>query len=368
MRSWKTSVFLLLMCCIFLSGAKPDDRLAAELGQNLIVGIPGKVLDKGTIRILRYIKPAGVILFRWNYGSAAQFKSLIAQLQKVSNEDTGYPYFIMIDEEPAGAMRIGLFRNILISDPTYRDPTEKNIKISDIPDWDAIEKNIKILSDTGVNVDLAPLADFPFTGEAFIKKRVPAKNVDDLKEFNSRFIVLLKKHGISATLKHFPGIGTYVADPHKKVVYSDMDNETLEESMGIFKDGIDSGAGFVMTSHGIYRKIDPEHSATFSPYIVNELLKSKLDFRGIIITDDLSGMPLGKGREDRLAEAGLEALQAGHHMVLLAHGLERAEKVFNKMLVRIERDPALQKLIRNNHQKVIDIKKKKHLFSLKKSL
>jgi beta-N-acetylhexosaminidase len=343
MRSWKISAFFLLACCISLSCGSTVPPIAMELGQNLIVGIQGTALDEGTIKLLNYIKPAGIVLFRKNYKSDLQFRSLIAHLQKISNKDTGHPYFIMIDEEPAGAMRIGLFRNIFTAGK---------------PNWDGIERNIMVLAGTGVNVDLAPIADFPFTSEAFIARRVPVKNVGDLLEFNSRFIALLKKHGISATLKHFPGMGTFVANPHHETVSVDMDGKMLEASLGIFKDGIDSGADLVMTNHGTYRNIDPEYPVTFSSHIVTGLLKKRLDFRGLVITDDLSGMPLGGSRDKKLADAGLEALKAGHHMVMFSRRLEKTKGVFDEMLAKIEADPELRKIIRKNHNKVIKFKSK----------
>lgn len=320
---------------------KKKITLREKLGQNLVVGIPGPTLDERTKEILHYIKPAGIVLYRRNYKSYSQLKDLISQLQKISNEDTGLFYFIMLDEEPDGAMRFGLLKNVF--------PLE-------IPDWKTIENDIRILADIGINVELAPVADFPFNNDAFVKRRVPVKSVEDLIAFNRTFISLLKEYRISATLKHFPGMGIFIEDPHEKIPHSNIQQEVLNKSLKIFKDGIENGADFVMTGHAVYENIDPNITATFSSKIVRDLLIHQLGFQGIIITDDLSDMPLAI-KEINLAEAGIQALKAGHHLIMYSHKLEKTKDIFDEIYRRIENDFELQSIIESNYQKIIEFKK-----------
>ena len=321
--------------------SETNESLRKKLGQNLIVGIPGPVLDEKTKEILHYIKPAGIVLYRRNYESYSQLKDLITQLQKISIEDTGFFYFIMIDEEPEGAMRVGLLKNIF--------PVG-------LPDWKKIEKDISVLADIGINVELAPVADFPFNADAFVKRRVPAKTTEDLIAFNRTFINLLKEYKISATLKHFPGMGIFIEDPHREVPRSDIQQEVLNESLNIFKDGIDHGADFVMTAHAVYENIDPHNATTFSSKIVKDLLIKQLGFQGIIVTDDLSDMPLAV-KEINLADAAIQALKAGHHLIMFSHNLEKTKKIFDEIFVKVKANPELQSLIKNNYQKITDFKK-----------
>jgi len=317
------------------------ERLRKKLGQNLIVGIPGPALDEKTKEILHYIKPAGIVLYRRNYESFSQLKNLIAQLQRISIEDTGLFYFIMLDEEPDGAMRLGLLKNIF--------PLG-------LPDWKKIEKDIEVFADIGINVELAPVADFPFNNDTFVKRRVPAQNVEDLTVFNRTFINLLKEYKISATLKHFPGMGIFIEDPHRKLPHSNIQQEVLDKSLKIFKDGIDHGADFIMTAHAVYENIDPNNTATFSSKIVKDLLIDRLGFRGIIVTDDLSDMPLAI-KEINLVDAGIQALKAGHHLIMFSHNLEKTKEIFDEIFVKVKADPELQSLIKNHYQKITDFKK-----------
>jgi beta-N-acetylhexosaminidase len=326
---------------VFKKEYDTDDELRKKLGQNLIVGIPGPVLDKKIIEILHYIRPAGIVLYNRNYKNHSQLKDLITQLQKISIEDTGFFYFIMIDEEPEGATRLDLLKNSFILG---------------LPDWIKIEKGISSLRDIGINVNLAPIADFPFNSDSFVKRRIPVKNVKDLIEFNRTFINLLKKYKISATLKHFPGMGIFIKDPHRELLYSNIEKEFLDKSLDIFRKGIKDGADFIMTNHAVYENIDPNNSATFSFKIVNDLLIKQLGFQGIVITDDLSDMPLAvKGIN--LSEAAIKALKAGHNLIMFSHKLERTKDIFDEIFEKAKIDSELQSIIENNYQKITNFKK-----------
>jgi len=311
------------------------------LGQNFVVGISGKTLDQETKKILQEIKPAGIILYYRNYETRGQLKNLIADLQEFAKTTTGLSYFIMIDEEPGGATRLDLFKNVFDSGA---------------PNWARIERDIKVMEDIGINVDLAPLADFPFNEDTFIKKRIQAHNPAALVDFNNQFIALLQKNKISATLKHFPGMGVFVDDPHKKLPYISNDQKILDESIGLFKTGIDAGSDFVMTGHGVYDDIDPNTPATLSKKIVTDILQNNLGFKGLVITDDLSDMPFIVGKKIDLAEATAEALEAGHNLVIFSHKPDKMAEIFDKLLQRVQNDPELKSVIEKNYRKVVFFK------------
>lgn len=169
------------------------------LGQSLIVGIPEPVLDQSTASLLRDIKPGGIVLYQRNFCDFSQLQKLIQSLQSLAFKTTSYPYYIMLDEEPEGALRTGLLKNIF--------PLS-------YPDWKKINEDIRLLAMTGINVELAPLADFPFLPNSFISKRIPFNNQEDMKTFNRSFIQIMKQNNIQATIKHFPGLGMFSDDPH----------------------------------------------------------------------------------------------------------------------------------------------------------
>jgi len=317
------------------------------LGQNFVVGISGKTLDEETKKFLQQIKPAGVILYYRNYQTRDQLKNLITELQEFAKDTTGYNYFIMIDEEPGGATRLNLFKNVFDFG---------------FPEWDRIERDVKEMADVGINVDLAPLADFPFNEDTFIKKRIQAYTPEALTNFNRKFIALLQENHISATLKHFPGMGVFVDDPHKKLQYVSTDQKIIDESIKLFKDGIDADVNFVMTGHAVYDDIDPDIPATFSKKITIDILRGNLGFEGLAITDDLSDMPFTIDRKINLVEATAESLKAGHNLVIFSHNPNKTLSVFEKILQRLQDDQELKSVVEQNYRNVTFFKNKHSLF------
>lgn len=315
---------------------KDSRSLKEKLGQSLIVGIPSVDLDVDSENILRDLKPAGIVLYQRNFENFDQVTRLIQKLQKISWETTKKPYFIMLDEEPNGANRMGLLKDVFpLGNPL----------------WLKIEKDIHTLSSIGINVLLAPLADFPFLPNSFIARRVPFQTTENLKAFNQTFIKVLHKNNVYATLKHFPGLGLFSDDPHHQFIQTQSDEAIIEESMMLFKDGMNSGAHFVMTSHAQYDKLDSLYPATFSRILVTDYLINQLGFSGIIMTDDLSDMPLSIDGLN-LVDAGLNAIKAGHQLIMYSHQLEKTQRIVSELLERIEKDPMLIQLVEKNDRTV----------------
>jgi beta-N-acetylhexosaminidase len=319
-----------------------DQSIEAKLGQNLVVGLPGTLLDGKAEMILRRIKPAGIVLYSRNYESHEQLKALVKHLQKIGLEETGLPFFIMIDEEPQGATRLGLLTNVFVLG---------------LPDWEKIHRNVKKLSEIGINVDLAPVVDFPYNGDAFIRRRVPFDTEENLVEFNSTFIELLRRYGILSCVKHFPGLGVFKDDPHRKIPHSNASQDIINRSMRIFQKGIFAGAGFVMTGHAVYNSID-SLPATFSSEIVRHMLLKQLQFAGLVLTDDLSDMSLNSYSGQDMTRTAVLSLKAGHHLILFSHNLSKTVEIYNKLLKRLERDQELKGIVSNNYTEISAFKRR----------
>lgn len=313
------------------------------LGQNFIVGIPDTSLNKTSKDILHEIKPGGVVLYRRNFESSEQFKLLIQELQMIAQEESGVPYFIMLDEEPNGASRLDLLKDTFTLG---------------LPDWGSINTGIEVLADLGITVELAPVVDFPFNEDSFIRKRVPVDTPQNLMAFNNTFIELLAQNNISATLKHFPGAGVFVEDPHHAVPKGYVEKDFFDQSLSLFESGIKAGADFVMINHAIYENIDTENPATLSQNIVTGLLREQLGFKGLIITDDIEDMlsPIW-GLEP--ADAGVRALKAGNTMIMYSHDLSETLKTYKKIFIATKTDNDLREKIQSNHNQIVDFKKEK---------
>ncbi len=324
---------------------QPLPSVEEILGQNLIVGFDGHEITDEIRTQLQVIKPGGIVLYRRNIRDMEQITRLIDDLQRVAMDSTGTKYFIMIDEEPDGASRIGLLKNCFPLGSPY---------------WKKIDQDVEILSSLGFNTELAPVTDYPFNPNSFVRKRVPMETQQELLEFNQGFIEILHSHNMFATLKHFPGMGAFTTDPHLAIPDQKISEKTFSESIALFQEGINDGADFIMTAHAVYGHIDNKYPATLSRVIITDLLKKQMNFKGLIITDDLSDMALSCNRWS-LDELGELSLLAGHHMILYSHKLTRTYDTAQHLLQRSSSDNALLMQIIQNYYEVKAFKLLHHM-------
>lgn len=311
------------------------------VGQNIIAGIQGPELDEANLGFLERIKPGAIILYKYNIKGETELRMLISSLQEIAVRTTGHRYLIMIDEEPGGATRLGLFRDAF-------DASGK-------PDWTAIERDARKLRELGIDVVLSPLADLEFGSKGSVTHRMPIRSEEELMRFNARFIALLRSKGLGATLKHFPGLGLLPADTHMYITHSSASTSTLMRSVSLFKSGIAAGADLVMTNHAVYDAIDPGRSASLSKNIL-ALLRDGAGFKGIAITDDLTNMPIGEPYQIATDRAAIEALKAGHTMVMLGFRRILTQDTYDRLLKAYEDDRELRNIMSANFKKMIEYK------------
>lgn len=323
----------------------PETKLETSfkdaLGSNFVIGFLGTELNKEVIETIKYVKPAGVILYSRNCDNREQLQKLISDLQLIAEEIGTYKFFVMIDEEPGGATRIQAFKDVIDSSG---------------PNWVLINSRLEAIKGLGINVILAPIADFPFDKDSYINDRIIAKDKETLIGFNKEFISAARKNGVLTTLKHFPGAGVFLQDPHEAVSTSITDENTFKESLSIFKSGMVDGANFVMINHGIYENVD-KRMATFSSKIIKDILIGELGFSGLVITDDMADMPLVVDGKRKQEEFILEAMKAGNNLILLSHKTEITKDVFDRFLNKYSSNEEIEEIVKDNYAKVNEFKK-----------
>lgn len=171
------------------------------------------------------------------------------------------------------------------------------------------------ISALGFNVDFAPVADvWSNPSNTVIGKRAYSDDFAQAAELIPEAVRGFHDGGVACTLKHFPGHGCTVQDSHQGLAIVDRTEEELwEEELVPFRAGIDAGADLVMVGHLKVDALDEEYPATLSHKIVTELLREKLGFDGIVITDSL-GMGALNGYTE--TEKAVLALNAGCDILL----------------------------------------------------
>jgi beta-N-acetylhexosaminidase len=169
----------------------------------------------------------------------------------------------------------------------------------------------------GLNMNLAPVVDVQ-RGE--IEKHLAGRSFGEdpeLVAYLGRTVVKhLQKNGIMAVAKHFPGLGRADVDPHFHLPKINIDLEELERiNFPPFVAAIEEGVCGIMTSHALYPALDHERPATLSPKVLTKVLREKMGFRGLTITDDLEMGAIATERG--VADGALESFQAGADLLLI---------------------------------------------------
>jgi len=283
---------------------------SSNLGQMLLVGLPGYELDLETARIFRKIQPGGFILFGRNIRSAAQLRKLIDDLRDLSTTEP----IITIDQEGGRVSRLKLIGN--------EPPNAQQIREKGVPELATWHGRItgELLRLFGFNLDLCPVLDISFDDEAdnSLRGRCYGTSVEQVTEFAGAFHSALLGTGVMSCGKHFPGYAAAGLDPHHDLPRIDRTRQQLDETeLAIFRTFVPSLSS-MMICHGWYPALDAEKTpASLSKSIVTDLLVREMGFEGLIMTDDLDMGAITN--ELQFGNVIERAIGAGNHLAMICH-------------------------------------------------
>jgi len=278
----------------------------------LVIGVAGPELTAQERDWLQHDACAGVILFTRNFASKAQ----VAELSQAIREAARRPQLVCVDQEGG---RVQRFREGYSALPPLedvgalyaRDPAQA-LALAERHAW-LMASEVRA---SGVDLSFAPVADLG-RGNLAIGNRAFSADPAVVAEFTRAYIRGMHAAGMGATLKHFPGHGSVLADTHFNEA---VDPRTLDEIRALdlvpFIAGIDAKADAVMMAHVVYPAVAPE-PAGYSPRWIQDILRGELGFRGVVFSDDI-GMAAASSAGGVAARVGLH-LDAGCDVVLVCH-------------------------------------------------
>lgn len=283
---------------------------AQKAGQLMLVGLEGTEPSEAFIKELKQNQYGGVILFDSNLQSAEQTKQLTGKLQSLSTESR---LFIGVDEEGGQVARMKSF----VEPPPSEAAIGRTGEPKQAEQW--ARKTAGKLKQMGFNLNLAPVADLGSANE-----RSYSSNPATVSKFVEGALQGYQKAHLLATLKHFPGLGKGKADTHVDEVVVDAAKDTLlREDVKPFQDAMEqfpTEAFAIMVTHVRYPSLDPDHPASLSKAIMTDLLRAQLQYKGIVMTDDLGMGAISKHVD--MEQAGVEAVKAGADLVMICHNPE----------------------------------------------
>ncbi|MEA2841967.1 MAG: beta-N-acetylhexosaminidase [Methylobacteriaceae bacterium] len=316
-----------------------------------VCGCAGLSLTPWETRFLREAQPWGLILFKRNVENPAQLRELTASFrQAVGRNDA--PVFV--DQEGGRVQRLGPPHW-----PVY--PAAASF-LETTPDVEAAAKLVgltarlmaKDLLDVGINVDCLPVLDVTYSSShKVIGNRAYGSDPATVARLGRAAADGMLAAGVLPVMKHLPGHGRALADSHLELPVVDAPLSELEASdFAPFIANSDLPIG--MSAHVVYPMLDPDRPATISPKIIGEIIRKRIGFDGLLLSDDLSMQALS----GTLAERAEAALKAGIDVVLHCNGnpeemetvastapplagraLERAEAALTRLRPPVDFDP-----------------------------
>lgn len=178
----------------------------------------------------------------------------------------------------------------------------------------------KQLKAAGVDLNLAPIADV--VPAALGTRNMPigsfkreyGNTPETVTSHSGAFAAGFAQSGVLTTLKHFPGLGQVIGNTDTTANVVDSVTTASSSSLEPFRAGIRAGSPFVMVSSATYTKIDPTHLAAFSPTVIGQLLRGRLGFKGVVISDDIGNAVAV--RSFTPAQRAVNFIAAGGNMIL----------------------------------------------------
>jgi len=309
--------------------------LEKRIGQMLMVGFHGTHAPKES-QICKDIERydlGGVILFDYNpvdnttpknIASKVQLATLTKELQACSSDGK---LLIAVDQEGGKVQRLkskyGFYGNFpKASDVAKMD--QGKIK-------ETYTKMSEELSSVGINYDLAPVVDLDINRKNHVIHglgRSFGKDPKVVAAYASIFIDAMHSNGVLTSLKHFPGHGSSLGDTHKGFVdITNLWNEVELEPYKLLKKKADT----VMVAHVFNKKIDSKYPASLSYATITKLLRWKLGYHGVVITDDLQMGAISQ--KYGLRNTLKLAINAGDDILLIGNQLDPKKTVSTKKLV-----------------------------------
>jgi beta-N-acetylhexosaminidase len=316
-------------------GTAMSSALAQAAGQLIIGGFDGHAPPADVEALVREGVLGGVILFKRNLGTLAETAALVERLAAWA--PAAHPLWMAIDQEGGRVQRLGPPFPQLPAMRTVTDPELAEVYGQTLGE---------ALSALGFNQDYAPVLDVDTNpANPVIGDRSFSRDPEVVAELGLALARGLERAGVAACGKHFPGHGDTSTDSHLELPRLDHDLARLEAvELVPFRAAARAGIATIMTAHVLFPALDPHHPATLSEHVLRPLLRDRLGYKGVIVSDDLEMKAVADhyGIEDsavRAIRAGCDQLLVCHqpglaaraHAAIVAaveHGALTAERVF----------------------------------------
>jgi beta-N-acetylhexosaminidase len=331
-----------------MSPSLKSKAAAKQVGQLLIIGFDGIELSPAVAEMLTRIQPAGIILFARNIVNAQQTHKLLKGCQSCVKDRL----FTSVDLEGG---RVDRFRNVTGPAPSASEVFASGERKLFRRHGELIGK---ICAALGFNVDFAPVLDLAFeASRKVMSSRAFSTDPEAVALYAREFLAGLKSAGVIGAGKHFPGLGEGNLDSHHDLpVIKKSFVQLWEEDLVPYR-LMKRELPMVLINHANYPNITRDKlPASLSKYWITEVLRRKVGYRGLVVSDDLEmGGVLAAAP---IEEAATQFIAAGGDLCLICHQQEGIESASETMLRKAERDARFRRRVHESAARVSAFKKK----------
>ena len=360
------NIFLLcILLFTFANATENNTQLKKMIGGMLLVGFDKTTLDNNDtfLQSLNTYNIAGVILFdkfysdrnkTKNIANPQQLKHLTTQLQ----QQTNHHIFIALDQEGGKVARMKKQYGFHPA-PSATDIAKKTPKET----LDIYNTQAKELEQEGINLNFAPVVDLcanPKNNVIVKLKRCYSSDPIEVAFYASLMIDAQTNHHILSSAKHFPGHGSSLADSHKGFV--DITNTWTPKELQPYTILINNHKlDMIMTAHVFNAKLDPSYPATLSYAINTQLLREKMGFNGVIISDDMQMEAISAHYS--LKEALTLAINAGVDLLLFGNQLSSTDitTIIDTIYKQVEKGIISKERIKESYQRIQNLHTKESI-------
>jgi beta-N-acetylhexosaminidase len=322
--------------------------LRRQVGQLLILGFDGLEIDSHLRTTLATLEPGGVILFARNIEEPKQTWKLLRDSQAAN----AVPMFLCVDLEGGTVDRL---KNVIAPAPSLKD-----VFSTGQPKLFRMHGNILGLEARalGFNTDFAPVLDLGYeASRTVLGSRTASQHPQDTIAYAREFLLGLKAAHVLGCGKHYPGLGEANLDTHHELPSIRKPWKKLwAEDLLPYRE-LHPRLPFVMVAHACYPDVTKDKlPASLSKKWIKDILRSKIGYRGLIVSDDLEmGGVLAAGS---IEDVAVETLRAGADMFLVCHNQELVWRAYEAVLKEAERDRKFAAQITQAAQRVLRFKKR----------
>ncbi|MFB9279964.1 beta-N-acetylhexosaminidase [Cohnella cellulosilytica] len=325
--------------------------LEEKVGQVIVAGIEGTRIDDKMKKLIAEQHVGGLIWYKNNFSDLKGSVQLVNELKR-ANDGNPLPLFMSVDQEGGKVSRL----------PKDFTAMPDAVKVGRTGKPELAEEMGALLSNElrlmGFNMNFAPVLDVNSNpANPVIGTRAFGRDAESVATMGVAAMQGLQHGGTIAVVKHFPGHGDTSVDSHLELPSVGKTIAELEKLEWIpFRAAIQEGTDAVMIAHILFPKIDPDSPSSLSKTVITDLLRDRLGYAGVVITDDMTMGAIA--RNYGIEDASLQSFLAGSDLLLVAHGYDTARKVYDRLLEAVNSGALPESRLDESLRRIIALKLK----------